>query len=337
MISIDGSFGSGGGQILRTALALSALTQNSFELKNIRQNRPNPGLQAQHCTCVSASRKICSAKVDGNEVGSQNLVFQPNKVKAGGYSFDVGTAGSVSLVFQSLFLPLALAGKESRIKITGGTHVKWAPTADYVEKVFLPSIHSQSAFRVLQNGFYPQGGGFVDAEIKPLELKPLRFLERGKLKKIAGVSAVANLPLEIAKRQKLSALKKLSGFDAKIAEEIAVAISPGTFLFLLAEYENAIAGFSALGEKGKRAEAVGSEAADAFLRFDSSSACIDEHLGDQLIPFMALAKGKSEISALLTPHLLTNVKTCEQFLECGFEIKGNAGEVGSVSVEGLGL
>ncbi|MFH0922528.1 MAG: RNA 3'-terminal phosphate cyclase [Candidatus Micrarchaeota archaeon] len=337
MINIDGSFGSGGGQILRTALALSAFSGKAFTLEKIRAGKPNPGLQAQHCTCVSAVQEICGANVKGNEIGSQTLTFEPGAVKAGDYAFDVGTAGSCALVFQSIFLPLALAKEPSRITITGGTHVKWAPTADYVEKVFLPSIKSDSSFRVLQHGFYPQGNGVVEAEINPFEIKPIRFTERGKLKKITGASAVANLPLDIAKRQKLAALKKLPDFDAKIVEETVTARSPGTFVFLLAEYENAIAGFSALGAKGKGAEEVGREAADAFLRFNSSNACTDEHLGDQLIPFMALAKGKSEIRALLTPHLLTNVKTCGQFLDCKFEIEGNAGEVGIVSIEGIGF
>jgi len=337
MISIDGSFGSGGGQILRTALALSCLTQKAFQLKNIRANRPNPGLQAQHCTCVSASQEICGAKVEGNEIGSQKLVFQPSEVKPGNYSFEVGTAGSVSLVFQSIFLPLVFAQNSSTLKITGGTHVKWAPVVDYVEKIFLHAVNPHSNIRILKHGFYPSGGGIVEAEIKPAEIQAINKTERGELKKITGVSAVANLPAEIAKRQKTSALKKLVGFDVKIAEETATALSPGTFVFLRAEYENVVAGFSSLGERGKSAEKVGEEAADAFLRFHSSNACVDEHLGDQLIPFMALAQGKSEMAAFLTRHLLTNVKTCEQFLGVKFEIEGNSNEVGRVAVEGTGF
>ena len=329
----------GGGQVFRTALSLSTLTHTSVELVNIRSTRPYPGLQAQHLTGVKAFEML-GAKTKNAKIGSTTMTFSPpEEITLDEMELDVGTAGSVTLVMQSLFLPLVLSGKETKVKIHGGTHVKWSPPTDYFEKVFLPTAEKFGAsakMETLRYGFYPQGGGLIEVKIQPAKvLKPMVLLEKGKLESVEGVSGVANLPLEIAERQKKSVLKNLVSLpiSPQIKSESLEAISQGTFVFLKADYENSAAGFSSLGEKGKPAEKVGEEAAKAFLEFNPSTACVDEHLGDQLIPLMALAKGKSSIKAKITEHLLSNVWVCEQFLPAKFSVEGRKGEVGIVSVE----
>ncbi len=329
----------GGGQVLRTALTLSALTRTPLDLVNIRSTRPNPGLQAQHLTGVKAFEKL-GAKTKNASIGSTSMQFiPPEEIGLEKIELDVGTAGSVTLVMQSLFLPLVFSGKKAEVKIKGGTHVKWSPPTDYFEKVFIPAAEKfgvKASIETIRYGFYPQGGGIAVLKTEPVEsLKPVKLLEKGRLEKIEGVSAVANLPLKIAERQKASVLKNLVSLSAstKIKVETAKAISPGTFVFLKADYENSVAGFSSLGERGKTAEKVGEEAAKAFSEFDSSQACIDEHLGDQLIPLMSLAEGKSTIKAKITEHLLSNVWVCEQFLPAKFSVEGKTGEGGIVSVE----
>jgi RNA 3'-terminal phosphate cyclase (ATP) len=346
MIVIDGSYGEGGGQVLRTSLTLSSLLGKPVRIENIRAKRRNPGLQAQHLTGVQAIAQICDAELEGADLGSQALTFSPlSPPRAGEYSFDVaearkgGSAGATSLVFQTLLLPLTFAAGQSRLSIRGGTHVAWSPPFHYLQHVYLPTLARmglEASAEIERWGWYPIGGGEMTAAIKgrrDSDLCGLDLGQRGELKRLWGISAVSNLPPHIGQRQKKRAEETLRkrGFDPRI--EIVDAASPGqgTVVFLVAEYENTVAGFSALGERGKPAEKVAEEACGEFLSYHCSGACLDKHLADQLILPMALALDQSAFTTCeITQHLLTNVWVVQQFLDVRFEIEGEEGEKGRV-------
>ena len=348
MIVINGSYGEGGGQVLRTSLTLSALLGEPMLIENIRARRRKPGLQAQHLTGVWAIAQICDAELEGADLGSLTLTFKPrSSPRAGEYFFDVaearkgGSAGATSLVFQTLLLPLALAPGQSRLTIGGGTHVAWSPPFHYLKHAYLPTLAHmglEAQVEVERWGWYPIGGGQMTAAIRGRGgsyLSGLDLVERGELKRLWGISATSNLPPHIGQRQKKRAEEYLRkrGFDPRI--EIVDAPSPGqgTAVFLAAEYEHAVAGFSSLGERGKPAEKVAEEACCEFIAYHQSGACLDKHLADQLILPLALASGPSTFTTCeITQHLLTNVWVVEQFLDVRFEIEGEEGQKGSVQV-----
>lgn len=340
MLKIDGSYGEGGGQILRTALSLSCLLKKPIEIYNIRKGRKVPGLQPQHITCVKAAKTISNAETEGDKVGSLNLIFSPGEVNGGDYSFDIGTAGSASLVLQAIFLPLGLTSTRSKVEITGGTHVPWSPPFHYLSNIFIPTI-GRMGLRIMlwidKWGWYPKGGGKVIAEIYPAKsLFPLDLIKRGRILEIKGISAVSNLPLSIAERQKAEGLRILreNGFNADIELIDAPSIGRGTFFFLFAEYENSTSGFSSLGERGKRAEDVAKEACEEFLSFNSSGSTLDPRLADQIVPCLSLAKEESSFTiSRITQHLLTNIWLIKQFLHVRIELKGREGEEGRVIVK----
>lgn len=324
-IKIDGSYGEGGGQILRTSLSLSCVTKKPIEIYNIRKGRKKPGLQPQHLTCVKAAQAISDAEVQGAELQSQNLVFIPQKIKAGDYLFDVGeikgSAGSASLVLQALLLPLFYADEPSTVTIVGGTHVPWSPPFHYLKDVFGAVISKMGfniEFDIERWGWYPIGGGRIRAVINPAKaFHGLNIVERGRLKSITGVSAVSNLPLSIAERQRDKGISLLNkkGVEADIDIINAPSHGKGTFFFLLAEFENAIAGFSSLGAIGKKAEEVAGEACKEFFDFMETKGAIDPHLADQLILYTAMAKRESSFfTSKITQHLLTNIWAIKQFL-----------------------
>ncbi len=339
MIQIDGSYGEGGGQILRTALALSAVLKKPFTLYNIRCKRRIPGLQAQHVAAVEALARIAEAQIDGVRFGSQEITFIPQKIHSGEYRFEIRTAGSVILLLQAIFLPLCLSKGISDITLIGGTHVQWSPSFHYLSEVFLPTLKGLgiSAVAAIERwGFYPKGGGRIRLKINPVrELKPISFIDRGSLKMIRGLSAISNLPRHVAERQKEQALKRIQG-ELHIGGEIVVlddvhSDGPGSFLFLLAEYQRALAGFSSLGLKGKPAERVADEAVDSLKDYLESDGCVDPYLTDQIVPFMALAKGNSSITTMrITQHLLTNLWVIQHFLNITISREGEIGEKGRV-------
>jgi len=344
VLKIDGSYGEGGGQILRTALSLSLVLNRPIEIYNIRKARPKPGLQPQHLTCVNSCQKISSAKVDGNELQSTKLFFSPNQVNGGEFIFDVsekkGSAGSVSLIFQTLLLPLSFAKSKSTIELIGGTHVPWSPSFNFLKDIFVPAVRRmgiRAKLELEKCGFYPKGGGRIRAQIEPLkELAPITITARGALKKINATSAVANLPRSIAERQWAKASEYLKGknLDCEVIIEEATSLGAGTFFFITAEFENIKAGFGSLGAIGKRAEKVGEEATKDFLEYLSIDAAVEPHLSDQLVLYMALAKGKSRYTASkITRHLLTNIWVINQFLP-NIEIKvgGEEGKPGEITV-----
>jgi RNA 3'-terminal phosphate cyclase (ATP) len=343
MLDIDGSLGEGGGQILRSALALSLMTGKPFRLRKIRANRkPKPGLRPQHLACVRAAVKIGSANVSGDAVGSSQLTFEPGPVSPGNYRFAIGTAGATALVLHTVYLPLALAGGPSEIVLEGGTHNEKAPCYHFLETtwaVYLKRMGLSIKLEMERPGFYPRGGGIIKAHIAPCsKLRPLTMTGPVKLEQATILSAVAGLPDHVAKRQARRATVRLR--DAGMSPEVTfeewdggpgcmLAITlPGTVPSL----------FFGLGARGKPAEAVADEAADEALPHRDSGMPVDRHSGDQLLLPLAIADGESEyhVSAI-DRHLTTNAAVILMFVDRKITIEGEEGSPGVVKVAGGAL
>jgi len=327
MIEINGSFGEGGGQILRTSVALSALTGKPFKIFNIRAKRKNPGLRPQHLNAIKAVAELCNAEVSNLEVGTKELTFVPKEIKPKTLNIDVGTAGAVTLILHAL-LPAALdAEKQIKIRICGGTNNPMAPPIDNLLLVFIPILNrfgAQIECKLVRRGYYPKGGGEIFAIIKPSKLNEINLIERGELNKICGV-ANSSLQLKkanVAEREAKGAVRKLKDLNVpiEIKKEYCNTLSIGTSISLCAEFENSLIGADAFGEIGKPAEKVGEEAANKLLKEIKSNACVDKHLADQLIPYMGLWGGKIKTSEI-TQHTKTNIWVTEKFLPVKFEIK----------------
>ncbi len=341
-ISIDGRYGEGGGQILRTSLALASLLQKPLEMHHIRGGRKRPGLKPQHLMALKAMASITGGKVKGDEPGSMHLFFEPGQIKPGSYSFDVGTAGSTSLVLQTM-IPALLFGKDtSRVIITGGTHVPWSPCFHYLRGVFAAALEGMGNLLTLEIehwGWYPKGGGKIKAGISPVSrLRSTERAKRGELKEIHVLSAVSNLPVSIGERQRDHVIRRFTsqGFKTPRTEILnAPSQGTGTLVFLMCRFEGGTAGFSSLGQKGKRAEKVADDACSELFQFLDSDSAVDEHLADQLVLYMALAKGRSSmVTKRITTHLKTNIWVVERFLPVRFQ----ADEIkGIISVEGVGF
>lgn len=348
---IDGSQGEGGGQILRTALSLAAIQRRAIRIEKIRAGRPKPGLAAQHVTCVRAVAALCQAEVAGDEIGSRRLDFAPGaSVQAGDYAFDIsaarkgGSAGATGLVLQALLVPLALAPGASRVSLRGGTHVAWSPPFDYLQRVWLSALALsgiEADLELRRSGWYPAGGGEIHARVAGLgpemigRLKPVTLLDRGPLEGVTGRAIAANLPLHIPRRMAARAadVLKAEGIDAEIAAEVAEAASPGAGIFLTARYQAIAGGFSALGERGKPAELVGEEAAQALLAHHRSGATVERHLADQILLPLALADGPSSYSAqAITDHLRSNAFVIERFGLATVRFKTGEAGMGIVDV-----
>ncbi|MFA4906076.1 MAG: RNA 3'-terminal phosphate cyclase [Candidatus Margulisiibacteriota bacterium] len=344
MIEIDGSLGEGGGQIVRTALTLGALTKTPLKIDKIRLGRKKPGLQPQHLTGVRAVAEVCQGKLSDAELYSDHITFEPGEIKPGFYEFDVAkvspSAGSVGMILEQL-LPILIYGKEaSYVTIKGGTSVPWSPPAEFIEKVFLPALSKmgvKATLEIQKLGFYPIGGGSIKTSLTPLTpyLTPLNLTSRGNLKSLNCVASVSGLPASIAERENQQAQKRLADLKLEVKCETKTSSGPssGNLFLLWAEYENCLAGFSALGELGKPAERVADEAVDEFLKFNAGEAVVEKRLADQLMIYAALAKGKSTLKVQeITKHLETNRLVIEQLLPVKFEVTGDL-----VAVEGIGL
>lgn len=329
MIEIDGAFGEGGGQILRTSLTLSALTKKPFRIYNIRANRPKPGLQRQHLTAVNAVKILTNASVKGDKVGSQELIFEPREiVEKGSFVFDVGTAGSITLILQTI-LPLLL-NRDIKITLKGGTDVPKSPSIDYVRLTFLPlldKIGVKTKVELIRRGHYPEGGGEVRVYEVRGDISSFQITDQGKLLMIKGIAHVSSLPQHIAEREAKSAKDFLSKrFNEPIQIDLDIRekeLSKGTGISLTAIFENTFLGSDALGEIGKRAETVGEEAAKSLYEDIITKATADRYMGDMLMLYASLAGQGEYIGAELTSHAKTNAEIISKFLNVKIQVKGN--------------
>ncbi len=344
MIKLDGAYGEGGGQIVRTALALSALTTKSFEISNIRKGRCNAGLKAQHLSCIKSLEELCNAKTNEVNVGSDYLKFIPSKIKAKSLDIDIGTAGSVTLLLQAILLPCLFADSKVKLTISGGTDGKWAMPFDYFNNVFVPQIKDYADINVklLKRGYYPKGGGKIELSIKPKykineysdfnvfwnylknQNKSINLTEYGELLQIKGIShASKNLEkAEVSERQAKTAelLLKRYKCDVDIRTEYCNTLSDGSGIVLWALFDNGVRlGGDGLGKRGKKAEIVGEEAALNLIKEIDSKAAVDSYLADNLIPYIALFSGRIKTSSV-TQHCKTNMYVVKKFLGKCFEI-----------------
>ncbi|MEM4525680.1 MAG: RNA 3'-terminal phosphate cyclase, partial [Methanothermobacter sp.] len=298
-------------------------------------NRPKKGLSYQHLTAIKALAKITEAKLKGAKIGSMEIKFTPQKIKGGTFYFDVKTAGSIGLVLQALMIPAAFAEDKTKFKIRGGTDVKWSPPIDYLKNVTLPLLEKmgyKAKIKLLKRGYYPKGGGIIEAKIQPIKkLKPIK-LTKTRIKSIKGISHAGRLPLHVAERQARAAQKELQkeGLDAEIRTEHSNdTLSPGSGIILWAEGNTRI-GASSLGEKGKPAEIVGKEAAEELIRFLEEGLPIDKYMGDQIIPYMSIA-GKSIIKTVeFSMHAYTNIHVTEKITGKKFKVRGDLGKPATI-------
>ncbi|GAB6102793.1 RNA 3'-terminal phosphate cyclase [Thermococcus atlanticus] len=336
MIVIDGSHGEGGGQILRTAIALSVITGKPVKIVKIRANRPNPGLRPQHLHGILALKELSNAKVKGAKVGSTVLEFIPGRAEPKHIRVPIKTAGSITLVLQALLPAMAFTG--GSFEVTGGTDVPWSPPVDYLKNVTLYALERmglKAELEIRRRGHYPKGGGLVVGRVEPWEeRKPLVALAWKKVERFAGISHATNLPAHVAERQAKAAMEKLEELYAlpvEIEREVSRSLGPGSGIVVWAETDSLRLGGDALGKRGKPAEVVGREAADELINQLTSRKAVDKFLGDQLIPFLAFTGGEIGV-AEITNHLVTNVWVVEQFLGRIFEVEGEIGEPGKVKV-----
>ena len=332
IIEIDGAQGEGGGQILRSALTLSMITGTPFRIKGIRAGRAKPGLLRQHLTAVTAAAEICKATVAGNSAGSQTLEFAPGAISGGDYRFNIGTAGSCTLVLQTVLPALWFADGPSTVTVSGGTHNAGAPPADFLARSWLPLMKRMGVemeIELLRHGFYPAGGGEVRASISPIKgLQPLELTTRGELVGAKAIAVVAGLPSDIAKRE----LERLSKHLARAEPEMRVLSAregPGNIVMIELQHVHLTEIFSTPGEKGVQAEAVADRVAIEALSYLENGAAVGEHLADQLMLPMALAGSGSFTTATVSSHLETNGQVIQKFLPIDFEVKkaGNAHRV----------
>lgn len=354
-IEIDGSFGHGGGQLLRTSLSLSVLLRKPFHVTKIRANRPHGGLQHQHLACVQALAELSEAKVEGAELHSQELWFEPHGVNRDVFRFnvsglekmffDVHTAGSTLLLLQALLPPLAFAPKPVRIELRGGTCAHFAPPQLYIQRVFVPAVEKMGLrieMDVEKWGWYPKGGGVLHAVVHPVKnLGAFHAVERGRLDSLECIAAVSNLPEHVLDRLKSTALKhfteKPAGAAPKVELVHAPALGEGAMFFVEGKYEHSRAGFTSIGERGKPSEKVAEEACAAFSSFNDGKAAVDDRLADQIASYCALAEGRSEFTCpRVSKHLESNMWVLEQFLPVKFEVEHSPG-FAKVAVDGIGF
>ncbi|NHI83585.1 MAG: RNA 3'-terminal phosphate cyclase [Candidatus Thorarchaeota archaeon] len=351
MIEIDGSYGEGGGQILRTAIALSALAMIPIRITNIRAGRPKPGLKRQHMAGIELISRFANAEVKGLEVGRTELEFSPRKLTGNHFKYDVGTAGSISLVLQAVFPVAVLSPVPVQFTVSGGTDVRWSPPIDYLRAVFANHLRKMGAIieiTTVRRGHYPRGGGIVSCEVTPAEkLAPIDIVEFGDIKQVAGISHCIRLPSHVAERQASAAralLQEASLGQATIEieshdEKDDQHVDPGSGIVLWAESESGLRiGADELGEKGVSAEEVGRKCARRLVKEMASGMAADSHLADMLVPYLALADGTSKVGvSQISEHLRTNAWVAKQILDSDIEIKENADGTNLLIAHGIGL
>ena len=335
-VTIDGSEGEGGGQLLRTALTLSLVTGTPFRIERIRAGRRKPGLLRQHLTAVRAAAEVGRARVSGSELGSQTVTFEPSEIRAGNYELAVGTAGSATLVFQTLLPALLSAREPSRLTVEGGTHNPHAPPFDFLAKTFLPVLRLMGAcvdVRLERHGFYPAGGGRITVGIEPCPaLRSLSLLDRGSMS-VRAHALVASLPESIGKRE-MSVVRERLGLDRSLCrvETVDTSVGPGNLLMIVVEGESVTEVVTGFGIKGVSAEQVASDACDEAERYLRSDVPVGIHLADQLLLPMALAGGGSFRTLPPTAHTLTNAGVVQRFLGVSIAIDAESSDVSRITV-----
>lgn len=348
MIEIDASQGEGGGQVLRSALAMSIISDQPVHLTRIRARRSNPGLAPQHLAGVKAAAQICGADVEGAELRSQELTFTPHGfARAGTYTFDIqelagqGSAGATTLLLQTVLLPLALADGSSHLTLRGGTHVAWSPPVHYVRWVLLPvldriGIHAD--VELVDWGWYPKGGGEVRVTIRGgSEPRGIQLTDRGAFVNLRGVAVATNLPSHIPQRisGRANNLLREAGLPTNVEALRVSGQAEGAGIFVAAAYENIIAGFTGLGRPGKPSDEVAEEAVIPLINYHRRTAALDSHLPDQILPALMMAQGPSLFSTVeITQHTLTNIAVVQEFIDRSVDVKGAEGQPGFVQVNG---
>jgi RNA 3'-terminal phosphate cyclase (ATP) len=355
LVEIDGSYGEGGGQILRTAIALSAVTGRPVAIHNIRAKRPRPGLQRQHLTAVRAVAQLVNAKVEGASLGSTSLRFYPGDIGSGTFNFSIGTAGSITLVLQALLPVLVYAPGPVTVTISGGTDVPWSPPIDYVRfvlKRLLEAFGLRFSVKLEKRGHYPRGGGLVRVSVPapPRKLQPAVLAERGNIVMVEGISHSVRLPRHVAERQAQSATRELERVLGSVPIHIDVEwyepdrdphLGPGSGIVLWAITDKSILGGDSLGAPKKPAEEVGKEAALKLLEDLATRKALDRHASDMLILYAALACGESVLGgSSLTMHAWTVIHVIERVLPevtVSFEEGGKVGRPFIVKITGACL
>ena len=337
MIQIDGSFGEGGGQILRSSLALSLVTGKPFQMTNIRANRKNPGLARQHFTAVSAAAQIGQADADGNDIGSKSLYFAPKQVTPGAYHFAVGTAGSCALVLQTVLPAMLMTAGEFELTLEGGTHNPLAPSFDALEASFLPILRRMGAnisLKLDRPGFYPAGGGKMRIAAQSAgRLSRLDLLERGAIARQRAVALLSQLPAHIGERELKVARQRL-GWPSRNTqlEEVANPVGPGNALTLFIESEQITEVFTGFGERGVRAETVAERVVKEAQAYLDAGVPVGAHLADQLLIPFALAGGGVFRTLAPTPHTTTNIEILKYFLEIDAKVSQMDGQAWEIEV-----
>ena len=345
-VQIDGSQGEGGGQIVRSALSLSAVTGRPVILTRIRARRSKPGLRRQHVTAVEALARVCQAQFDGAEVASQELTFRPGKTMAGAYRFDIGTAGSTTLVLQTLLPALLQANAPSEVRLIGGTHNPLAPTFDFLEASYLPLLRqlgAEVAVELIRPGFFPAGGGELHARVHPVRTwNSLELGTRGPLRQQSVRALVANLPTHIGQRE-CHTIAQATGWDPRVFQVVTVAdaAGPGNVVSIHLQHENLTEVFTGFGRRGVPAERVATEAVKAAQQYLEADVAVGDHLADQLLlPLGLSAHFGGQASRFrtfaLTPHSTTHIEILQRFLSVRIAVEQVSSAVWEVRVAPIG-
>jgi RNA 3'-terminal phosphate cyclase (GTP) len=332
MIEIDGSHGEGGGQIVRTACSLAVVAGKPCRIFNIRQRREAAGLKLQHLLALRALAELCDGRLDGDQIGSSELAFYPGKVARHDLQIKIATAGSITLILQCLIPAILATSKPVTVSFEGGaTDTSGAPPLDYFQHVFvwfLRCMGLEVKIQVSRRGYYPKGGSLLTAEIIPAPLKSIRATERGALRRISLFSSSSHIlrRRKVAERQIEGALSVLQSASLLLEPEVdyVQSVSPGSSICIVAEFERTVVGASALGAIRKSAEDVGKEAGTLFSSEIRSSAALDRHMADQILPYLALMGAGARVTVSeITRHCRTNMWVIEKFLPGKFELEGN--------------
>jgi RNA 3'-terminal phosphate cyclase (ATP) len=338
MLSIDGSRGEGGGQVLRTSLALSLVTGKPFRIERIRAGRPKPGLARQHLTAVLAAAEVARAEVEGAELGSRELLFHPGKAEPGDYRFDVGSAGSTTLVLQTILPALMTADRPSQLRLDGGTHNTFAPPVDFLEKAFLPVLERMGPsvhVTLRRHGFYPAGGGSIRVDVHPEpRLRRIELLQRGKVLQQTALGVVSRLPLHIAEREVDVVRRRMAWSAESVSAHEVESAGPGNVLTVEIHCEHVTEVFTGFGKRGVPAEKVAAGTVREARRYLKAGVPVGEHLADQLLLPMALAGGGTFHTLEPTSHTRTNAETVGCFLDVDVRIDEVEREVWEVAVHG---